>query len=299
MFSRFEDILVECIEDIKAGRSIIEECLQRYPSNRERLEPLLRIALRIRRVPDVKPSLAFRTRARAWLMQEINGRASVSERAWLPRTSPMRRMTGARRFGLARMAAAIGLGLFVLAGGTAYASQASLPGDVLYPVKLGTEQIGMVLSGGDVARAERGLAFADRRIEEVQALTEEGRSEYLDRAVDKYEYALDAALARIEEADNRGMDTENITTLAAEATASHAQALEKVYGEVPEQAQSAIERAIQKSLTGHDTALAALGQMGVDVSQLPGIPQQVRQRLEDILGGIPPTPGPPGGGPGP
>ena len=299
MFGRFEDILVECIEDIKAGRSSIEDCLQRYPSNRERLEPLLRIALRVRPAPDVSPSLAFRTRARAWLMEEIQHRAAVSERAWLPSISPIRRMTRTRRFGLARMAAAIALGLFVLAGGTAYASQASLPGDVLYPVKLGTEQIGMMLSGGDVARAERGLAFADRRIEEVQALIEEGRSQYLERAVDKYEYALDAALVRIEEADNRGVDTEDITTLAVEATASHAQALEKVYGEVPEQAQSAIQRAIQKSLTGHDTALEELGRMGVDVSQLPGIPQQVRQRLEDILGGIPPTPGPPGGGAGP
>ncbi len=32
---KFEDILVQCIEDIKAGRSSIEDCKDRYPSMRE------------------------------------------------------------------------------------------------------------------------------------------------------------------------------------------------------------------------------------------------------------------------
>jgi len=63
--NKFEDILVQCIEDIKAGRSSIEECLDRYPSFRERLEPLLRIAVGIREMPDVRPSTAFRVRARS------------------------------------------------------------------------------------------------------------------------------------------------------------------------------------------------------------------------------------------
>ena len=46
---KFEDILVQCIEDIKAGKSSIEDCLDRYPSVREQLEPLLRTALEIRK----------------------------------------------------------------------------------------------------------------------------------------------------------------------------------------------------------------------------------------------------------
>ena len=46
---KFEDILVQCIEDIKAGRASIEDCLDKYPSIREQLEPLLRINLEIRK----------------------------------------------------------------------------------------------------------------------------------------------------------------------------------------------------------------------------------------------------------
>jgi len=44
-----EDIFVKHIEDIEAGKSSIEDCLDRYPSMREQLEPLLRINLEIRK----------------------------------------------------------------------------------------------------------------------------------------------------------------------------------------------------------------------------------------------------------
>lgn len=46
---RFENIFVKHIEDIEAGRSSIEDCLDRYPSVREQLEPLLRTNLEIRK----------------------------------------------------------------------------------------------------------------------------------------------------------------------------------------------------------------------------------------------------------
>jgi hypothetical protein len=76
---KFEDILVQCIEDIKAGRSSIEDCLDRYPSVREQLEPLLRIALEIREPPDIKPSPSFKVKARVWLMDQIHGRQAVAK----------------------------------------------------------------------------------------------------------------------------------------------------------------------------------------------------------------------------
>ena len=44
-----EDMLVQHIEDIEAGRFSIEDCLDRYQPVREQLEPLLRIALEIRK----------------------------------------------------------------------------------------------------------------------------------------------------------------------------------------------------------------------------------------------------------
>lgn len=43
------DVFAKHIEEIEAGKSSIEDCLDRYPSIREQLEPLLRINLEIRR----------------------------------------------------------------------------------------------------------------------------------------------------------------------------------------------------------------------------------------------------------
>jgi hypothetical protein len=45
---RVEDMLVQYVEDIQAGKSSIDDCLERYPCLREQLEPLLKIALEIR-----------------------------------------------------------------------------------------------------------------------------------------------------------------------------------------------------------------------------------------------------------
>ena len=44
-----KDMFVKHIEDIEAGKSSIEDCLDKYPSIREQLEPLLKINLEIRK----------------------------------------------------------------------------------------------------------------------------------------------------------------------------------------------------------------------------------------------------------
>lgn len=44
-----QDIFLKHMEDIEAGKSSIEDCLDLYPSIREQLEPLLRINLEIRK----------------------------------------------------------------------------------------------------------------------------------------------------------------------------------------------------------------------------------------------------------
>ena len=48
-FRKSKDIFVQHIEDIEAGKSSVEDCLDRYPAIREQLEPLLRINLEIRK----------------------------------------------------------------------------------------------------------------------------------------------------------------------------------------------------------------------------------------------------------
>jgi hypothetical protein len=150
------------------------------------------------------------------------------------------------------------LALAALGGGTAYASQDSLPGDALYPVKLGTEQVIMLLPGDDVVKAERALSFANKRVREMEALAEKGRPQDLDLAVAKYGYVLNMTLVMIERAGDRGLATGNITALVAEATARHFLILDEVWDMVPDQAKIAIAHARNVSETGYFHVLAAL-----------------------------------------
>jgi len=169
-------------------------------------------------------------------------------------------------------------------GGTVYAAQDSLPGDALYPVKLGLERMAMMLRGDDVTRAERGLNFADKRVREMVALTEEGRWEDLDLAVDKYCYTLNMSMVRMEEAVSKGGSRGGeIAVLVAQATAEHLSALNELYDTVPDEAKPAIERAMIEALKCYQRAIQVREQLGLQVSGLVTIPATIQERVEQWI----------------
>lgn len=257
---RFEDILIQCIDDVKTGRGSVEDCLERYPALRQQLEPLLRIALDVPRTPAVEPSPAFKIRARVWLMDRIHSRQAVTKRPLVRYNRQMKPAPLRRRFSMVGIILAIVLTLSAAAGGTAYASQDSLPGDTLYAVKLGTEQMRMMLPGNEIVKAERALSFAERRVGEMQALAENGLPQHMGTAVEGYDDILNTTLARVDRAQNRGMAIGNVTALVANATANHLSVLDSVYDIVSPDAKQAIAHARNVSQTGYFHAMAALAQ---------------------------------------
>jgi len=167
---RIEEILTQCIDDIKAGRASLEDCLDRYPDVRRELEPLLRVALSIKEPDDIRPSDAFKVRARVNLMEHIH--ASQSGKRAVRSLS----QAGVRRGWYTGWARAVAITVAVIliisaAGtGTAFASQSSLPGDTLYSVKLGTEQLQRIVTFDDAAEVELELKFASTRLDELAEL---------------------------------------------------------------------------------------------------------------------------------
>lgn len=258
MSNKIEDILAQCIEDIKAGKSSVADCLDKYPAVRKQLEPLLKIALEIREPPDVKPSPAFKVRARVQLMEQIHARQAVTKQRGFRFTEQVKPIPHKRRFNMVAIIVAVVLAVSSLGGGTAYASQDSLPGDVLYPVKLGTEQARLVVATSNAAKAELHLAFAESRVEEMTALAERGRPEDVDIAVNGYDEAMAMAMEKMEEASGKGLDIADISELVAEATSKHLSALDEVYEKVPDEAKPAIERAREVSINRLGNASQAL-----------------------------------------
>jgi hypothetical protein len=182
---------------------------------------------------------------------------------------------------------AIVLTLSAVGAGTAYASQASLPGDTLYSVKLGAEELTMMLVREDVARAERALNLADKRVKEMVRLAEKQRPQDMDLAVEKYGYALNMTLAEIERARNRGLDTGNVTALVAEAASRHFLVLDEVWDMVTDQAKAAIAHARNASETGYFHALAALaknstvGAAEMNLAAMEGRLNRIRARVQN------------------
>ncbi len=192
---KIETILTNCISEIKSGKATIAKCLDRYPSRRQELEPLLKMALNIQEPPSLQLDMSYKQAAKARLLQQI--RASKQKKS--------RPFTDLFSFGLpqqyvwARIAISVLVVVIVmsmLAGGTAYAARGSLPGDFLYPVKIGTEDARLLIAGDSSAKAELNLEFAQTRLVEMSKLATRDE-EKTELAVNGYRRSLDAARQQI------------------------------------------------------------------------------------------------------
>ena len=128
----FEDILNTCLDRITLKGDTIEQCLESYPEQAAELEPLLRAALSIKEVSSIEPRPEFQQAAKARLLSALAAEEKKRERRLLPLWSWQRRWA---------VAIAVILVLFLAGGGTVTASSDSLPGDMLYPVKMATEKV--------------------------------------------------------------------------------------------------------------------------------------------------------------
>jgi len=255
---KIEDILASCIEDIRLGRSTLEGCLDRYPSAREQLEPLLRIAIRIQELPPVKPTESFKSSAKVHLMEYIHTE-KTAKRSWSSVftyiSRPMLYSNTMRRL-------AIGTAVLVViiasGAGTAYASTDSLPGDILYPVKIGTEQFRRFLETDDIAEVEVELAFAGTRLAEVEKLA--------NRAPDKapvaiigYEKSLEIAIGKAGQITDTGVSG-SMLQLVARTILEHISTLDRIEDGVSESATKVIGQAEEIAVGEQLKALRSLAQ---------------------------------------
>lgn len=250
---RIEEILDQCIEEIRSGKASLADCLDRYSGIRRELEPLLKIALSIKEPPGIKPSDAFKIRARVNLMEHIHSRRSA-------RRSPGSvSQTGARQvwytMWLKPVAIAIVAILFIsaLGTGTAYASRGSLPGDTLYPAKLSTEQLQRVLTFNDAAEVELELKFANTRLGEIGAIADK-RPDKIAVAISGYERNLNLAVSRAENAGNSEALLETVDL----AIIGHLYRLDEIEDSVPEAAREPVNNAKDIAINGHVRTLQSL-----------------------------------------
>ena len=113
-----------------------------------------------------RPDPAFRAALRAELLEvAAAGRVTVWSRLRDRVDDATARWRHSLRVAVASATASTLLGT----AGVAAASQAALPGDVLYSVKRWTEDARLAFASGDVAQGRLHLAFARERLDEIEA----------------------------------------------------------------------------------------------------------------------------------
>lgn len=147
--------------------------------------------------------------------------------------------------------------------GATYASQASLPGDVLYPVKLVSEQVQVALTVDDTKEAALHLKLSSKRLEEVEELAHEGKKdpEIVKVAVENYKSELaqaQAVLDDVSEEIKKDHIARNISDVVAQNKIAIARVSREFDEDEDEDMLDMLEDAWEEAIEHNDTATILL-----------------------------------------
>ena len=241
-----EEILANCIEEIRSGKSTIEDCLKRYPHLGNELRSLLEIAASLK--PDeVSPSPEFKERAKMHLFDEAQpAPVKVSPPLWKWYRMPSRILAPV----------SIAMLILVIAGGsTVYAAQSSLPGDSLYAVKTGVENLQLAITTSPAVKADLYLKFTQRRIDEVQQEVKLNRNVSIETLA-KVQQQFDDTLKELSNSSNTKASNDTLSKLSV-ATLNQQVELEQTLASAPQSSQPVIQQIIDETRRGNTIAQVA------------------------------------------
>lgn len=177
------DVLDLCIEQSRTGGNP-EEILRHHPGVADEVRPLLALAGKLDTLPAPSPATTAATGIFAALSRENANRRRERDRS--------RFFSGTV---LCRAAAALAFMLFIGWGAIA-ASNHTIPGDLLYPVKLFTEHVRFLLAVNAEEQVELRIVFSEKRLTEAVRKYQRGGGidrELLRAMLDESEKALGAS----------------------------------------------------------------------------------------------------------
>ncbi len=148
----------------------------------------------------------------------------------------------------------IAIFLTILFGGgvaTAYAARSALPGDALFPVKTVLEGAQVTFTPDAARDAELHMLFAERRLDEMAALIENGRFENLERTAGLFESHIQGAIRSLGSvAAQDPAKAEDLAFAIAAALSRYSRVLISLRDAAPDVAQTAIDQALLASQKG-------------------------------------------------
>jgi len=269
--NEFNNILDECLERLLVKGETLEQCLLSYPEHAAELEPLLQTALATKKALAIQPRPEFIARARYQFrsaLHEVKPKRRLFFLGWQPRWAT---------------AMAIVLVLLLAGGGTVAAAGNSMPDNLLYPVKLATEQVRLTLARSNMSKAELYALLADRRVAEIVYMANKGNAQQVELITLRLDNhlvilassasALKAdgapkALAPVPAPSEEARGGEDVFVGAnsraklrmavARYAVNHPARLRRALEKAPEAVKPALRRAIAVSVAGYERTLEAL-----------------------------------------
>lgn len=231
--------LANCLNALERNEWSLKECLDRYPQHREELSSLLGKLMVLRSLPVETPREEYRKKSHQSLLDTIS---NYKQKSLSP---PKRVARGQRKFKLVQVIAAAVLAFVLLSGSVAYASNGAAPGGALYGLDRAIERILLRLTQDEEKIVSLRLHFAAERLEEVEDLVAAGDIDHALEAAEDYETEM-SALANLV-ADQDGFNQPAHIELVTAALSKHREVLYEVMGKVPEKAQQAIQKVLDKN----------------------------------------------------
>lgn len=246
MTKKIEKILNNCIKLISEDGLSLEQCLKRHPKFKEELKPLLESYIEVKEFEQIKPPSILENEIKTQFINIVKARQSqiLSKKGMIPRFA-------AQLSGLLAMPTLAKISIFVIlflfiSGFTSILSANTLPGDFLYPVKIVSEKVRIFFTPRN-KRANLHIIYAERRLNEIERITEKGRTRGIAKILNILESETDSAINYMKdfEIDEKSYE---VFDMILENFEKQRIVLEGIKKKVPYEAKPAIDRAIENNI---------------------------------------------------
>jgi len=256
-----EKIVQSCLDLLQDGQGSIDTILASYPELESELRPRLESAIWLSSHRDAyNPRPGFVRASRSRLVAQLQEEMKAAPPPAVPLSENTfwrfwQNLFRSRDVFQLAVVLVLVVTFITVSSGVALAAQSALPGEPFYSVKITLENVQIAVTPSNSKDAQLRIAFAQKRLVEMQSLILEGRYEYVPQTVANFELQVDQAVKLMNVVVNQNPDKgKELAHQLQQTLAEQSTVLQVMAGVVPQETKPEVERAIKTSMFGSAAA---------------------------------------------